>query len=216
MRKYLAEGIGTFTLVFCGTGAIVVHDVSGGIVGHQGIALTFGAVVAAMIYALGPISGAHINPAVTVGFAFSRQFQIQHVLPYIVAQLVGAVAASLLLRLLFPIHEQLGATLPSGSVMQSFIFETVLTYFLMLVILLVGLSEDKRTASFTGIAVGAMVGLEALFAGPICGASMNPARSFAPALVAQVWTAWWIYWIAPLSGAILATLTWRYLRKETE
>lgn len=215
MKKYLAEAIGTFALVFCGTGAIIINDITNGVVGHQGVAMTFGLIVTVMIYAFGPISGAHINPAVTIGFAISKRFSITDVPKYILAQMIGAVLASIVLTFLFPLHENLGATIPAGSAMQSFVLEIILTYFLMLVILMVGQSQEPQINIFTGVVVGATVGLEALFAGPICGASMNPARSLAPSLISGVWTSAWVYVIAPVLGAILATLTWRYFdRKE--
>ncbi|RYD47685.1 MAG: aquaporin, partial [Verrucomicrobiaceae bacterium] len=172
MKKVFAEFLGTFFLVFAGTGAIVIDHVSGGAIGHAGIALTFGLVVVAMIHAFGDVSGAHLNPAVTLGFAMAKRFSWREVPAYVAAQLAGAFAASGLLKLLFPDGGTLGATLPAGSVGQSFTLEIMLTAALMLVILSVstGAKEKGITA---GIAIGGMVGLEAMFAGPICGASMN-------------------------------------------
>lgn len=211
-RKYIAELIGTYALVFCGTGAIVINDVSGGAITHLGVATAFGLVVTAMIYTFGSLSGAHINPAVTLAFSAAGLFDKKQVLGYIVAQLVGALLASLSLAFLFSDHDGLGATLPSGTWEQSFILEIILTYFLMLVILFV--SQDKSITKFTGIAVGAAVMLEALFAGPITGASMNPARSIAPALVSSNLSQLWIYIVAPVVGALLASLTWIYLREK--
>lgn len=203
MKRMFAEFLGTFGLVFAGTGAIIINDVSGGGVTHVGVALTFGLVVLAMIYTFGDISGAHMNPAVTLGFFVARRLPGAMVLPYIVSQLLGALAASGLLRLLFPSSATLGASLPAGSEMQSFILEVVLTFFLMLVILSVstGAKEKGMTA---GIAVGAVIALEAMFAGPISGASMNPARSLAPALVSPHVASLWIYLTAPVVGALLA------------
>ncbi len=202
-RKLIAEGLGTFCLVFAGTGAIIVNQTTGGRVTHVGVALTFGLVVMAMIYAFGDISGAHINPAVTIGFALSRRFDSRGVPGYLLAQVIGAFAASGLLRLLFPGHETLGATMPAGPVWQSFVLETVLTFMLMLVILSVS-SGPKETGIMAGIAIGGVVGLEALFAGPICGASMNPARSLAPAVVSEHVETLWLYLLAPVIGALLA------------
>lgn len=168
--------------MFAGTGAIVIDQASGGAITHVGVALTFGLIVLAMIYTVGDISGAHLNPAVTIGFWSARRMSGREVLPYITSQTIGAILASGLLRFLFPENKLLGATLPAGSEMQSFVLEAVLTFFLMLTILNVstGLKEKGITA---GIAVGSVIALEAMFAGPISGASMNPARSLAPALI---------------------------------
>ena len=212
MKRYIAEAIGTFALVFCGTGAIVINNVANGTVTHLGIAITFGLIVTAMIFTFGSISGAHINPAVSIGFAMTDRFDKKDLPAYILAQLLGAFLASGTLKLLFPLEENLGATLPSGTVMQSFIFELILSYFLMLVILFV--SQNKKTSAYTAIAVGATVLLEALFAGPICGASMNPARSIAPALVSGNLTSLWIYILAPIIGTVLATWTWKFMQEE--
>ncbi len=212
MKKYLAELIGTFALVFCGTGACVINDVSGGAVSHVGIAITFGLIVMAMIYSFGSISGAHINPAVSIAFSFTDRFEKKNLFGYIIAQLIGAFLASGILRFLFIDHPHLGATLPFGSWQQSFILEIILTYFLMLVILFV--SQNKAVTQFTGFAVGATVMLEAMFAGPITGASMNPARSIAPAIVSGNISDLWIYILAPIIGAILASFTWRFMKEE--
>jgi aquaporin Z len=202
-KRCVSEFLGTFGLVFAGTGAIVVNNITGGAVTHSGIALTFGLIVLAMIYTFGDVSGAHLNPAVTLGFASAGRFPWRETPGYMAAQLGGALFASGLLRLLFPLDEKLGATLPAGPSSQSFVLELVLTFLLMLVILSVstGAKEKGITA---GIAVGAVIGLEAMFAGPICGASMNPARSLAPAFVAGQLQFLWIYLIAPVVGAILA------------
>lgn len=209
----MAEGFGTFCLVFAGTGAIVINDISGGVITHVGIALTFGLVVLAMIYAVGDTSGAHLNPAVTLGFFFSRRFSGRLVLPYIVSQSLGALAASLLLRGLFPTHTSLGATLPAGSDAQSFVLELVLTMILMFVILRVSSGSRERGIT-AGIVVGAVIALEALFAGPICGASMNPARSLAPALVSGQYASLWLYLAAPILGALLGVGLCRCMREE--
>ena len=202
VRKMVAESFGTFALLFAGTGAVVVDDTFGGVT-HVGIALTFGLVVLAMIYAVGDVSGAHLNPAVTVAFVAAGRLPVRCVLPYLGSQLAGAFAASWLLRSLFPAHPTLGATLPAGGVGQSFTFELVLTLILMFVILRVstGAKEKGITA---GVAVGAVIGLEALFAGPVCGASMNPVRSLAPAVVSGRTEHLWAYLVAPTVGALLA------------
>ncbi|MCC6573696.1 MAG: aquaporin [Planctomycetes bacterium] len=198
MRPFLAEFVGTFALVFAGTGAIVVNDVSRGVVTHVGVSLTFGLVVMAMIYALGNVSGAQINPAVTLALAAAKKFPARSVLPYFAAQVAGALAASGLLRLLFPAHAGLGATLPAGEAWQSFVLELVMTWLLMLTIF--GVAGQK----IAGVVVGGVVALEALFGGPVSGASMNPARSLAPALVSGRLEHLWIYLAATTLGALLA------------
>jgi aquaporin Z len=204
-RACVAEFVGTFALVFAGTGAIIINEISGGAITHVGIALTFGLIVLVMVYTLGDVSGAHLNPAVTIGFWAARRFSAQKIFRYIAAQVSGALLASLTLKLLFPANSSLGSTQPTGSSMQSFILEFILTFLLMFVILNVstGAKEKGITA---GIAVGAIIGLEAMFAGPICGASMNPARSLAPALVSGHLNGLWIYLLAPILGALAAVL----------
>jgi aquaporin NIP len=202
-RKLAAEIFGTFALVFAGTGAIVVNAASGGQVTHVGVALTFGLVVLAMIYAVGDVSGAHLNPAVTLGFAAAGRFPVRDVLPYVLAQCAGAFAASGVLRFLFQNHPTLGATLPAGTAMQSFVFEVILTLLLMFVALSVATGAKER-GLLAGVAVGSVVALEALFAGPVCGASMNPARSLAPAVVSGTLDHLWVYVTAPPFGAALA------------
>ncbi|MCB9169230.1 MAG: MIP family channel protein [Flavobacteriales bacterium] len=211
IRRYVAEGIGTFALVFCGTGAIVVDTWTGGALGVTGIALVFGLVVTAMIYAFGDVSGAHINPAVTLAFFLAGRSQGRRVVPYVLSQLAGAFAASLALRALFPDDATLGATLPAVDNTRAFALEVLLTFLLVLVILQVA-HGSKETGTMAGIAVGATVGLEALFAGPVTGASMNPARSLAPALVSGSLDGLWIYLTAPLVGAVTAAWLWRSLR----
>ncbi len=195
-----AEFGGTFGLVFAGCGAIVVDRLSGGQITHVGVGVTFGLAVMVMIFATGHLSGAHFNPAVTLAFAVFRHFPRRLVAGYWVAQLLGALAAALLLDVLFGNVALLGATLPSGSLFQSLLLEVILTAILMFVIIAV--ATDERGSQPAAIAIGATVALEAIFAGPISGASMNPARSLAPALVAGVWQAQWIYLVAPLVGAV--------------
>jgi MIP family channel proteins len=207
MRRYAAEAIGTFALVFAGTGAIVIDDLTHAVT-HVGVSITFGLIVMAMIYTFGDISGAHINPAVTIGFWLSRRLPGRHVMPYIAAQLIGAFAASGVLLAMFGNRAALGATIPTGSCGQSFALETVLSALLMLVILNVS-TGPKETGVMAGISVGAVIGLEAMFAGPICGASMNPARSFAPAVVSGHLTALWVYLTAPVLGAAIGMAMWR-------
>jgi aquaporin Z len=213
MKRFCAEIIGTFGLVFAGTGAIVINEASGGAITHVGIALTFGLIVLAMIYTVGDISGAHLNPAVTIGFWAARRLPGRDVLPYITSQFIGAILASSLLRFLFPENKLLGATLPAGSESQSFILETVLTFFLMLTILNVSTGAKEKGVT-AGIAIGAVIALEAMFAGPVCGASMNPARSLAPALVSGHFEHLWIYLIAPPLGAVAAMFACRCVREK--
>lgn len=215
MRKIFAEFIGTFVLVFAGTGAIVIDGVSGGKIGHPGVALTFGLVVMVLIYALGDISGAHFNPAVTAGFWLARRFPGRAVAPYIAAQLGGALLASLLLKLLFPESATLGATHPSGPVWQSAILEVVMTAFLMLVILNVS-EGSKEKGIMAGVAVGGAIAVDALFGGPVSGASMNPARSLAPALASGSLGDVWIYIAAPLAGSALAVVAAALLKERSD
>ena len=215
IKKLVAEFLGTFALVFAGTGAIVINKESGGVITHVGIAITFGLVIMAMIYTLGDISGAHLNPAVTIAFALAGRFKVIDIVPYILSQFAGAFLASLVLRYLFPANDTLGTTLPAGSEMQSAILEFILTFFLMLVIIHVA-TGSKEQGMFAGLAIGSTVLLEAMFAGPICGASMNPARSIAPAIVSGHTEHLWIYMVAPVFGAVLAIVAWKFLNQKNE
>lgn len=212
-RRALAEAVGTFGLVFAGTGAIVVDAETGGAIGHLGIGLTFGLIVMVMIYATGHISGAHINPAVTLAFAATRHFPLRAVPVYIAAQLAGAVLASLSLRAMFGTTASLGATFPTQAESQSLILEVLLTLFLMFVIMAVA-TDVRAVGQAAAIAIGGTVGLEALFAGPISGASMNPARSLAPALVSGVWDSQWIYIAGPVVGALAGGFLYSLIRGE--
>lgn len=211
MNKYLAEFIGTFAMVFAGTGAIIINDIYGGVIGHVGIALTFGMIVMAMIYAIGDISGAHLNPAVTLSFWLAKRFPLIHTTPYIISQILGAITASFLLNYLFS-HQTLGATLPQVSPEKAFILEVILTFFLMFVIIHVA-EGSKEKGLMAGVAIGATVALEAMFAGPATGASMNPARSIGPALVSWNIEDLWIYIIAPVIGGGMAILVWVGLKE---
>lgn len=209
-QKLIAEGLGTFMLVFCGTGAIIIDHISQGSITHMGIALTFGLIIMVLIYSLGHISGAHFNPAVSIGFYASGRFPGKEVLPYIIAQLIGAISASLVLKLLFPSSLSMGETLPADGIMQTFVLEIILTFLLMLVIMQVS-TGPKEIGTHSALAIGGTVGLEALFAGPITGASMNPARSIAPAIMQANLDHLWIYIAAPILGALLAIWVWRMM-----
>jgi MIP family channel proteins len=211
-RALAAEAIGTFALVFAGAGAIMV-DAKTDALGQVGIALTFGLVIMAMIYAVGHISGAHFNPAVSFTFALTRHFPWTRVLAYWLAQLAGALAAALILRGSLGDIANVGATLPSGSDGQAFLWEVVLTFFLMFVIMAVA-TDTRAVGEAAAIAIGGTVGLDAMFGGPITGASMNPARSLGPALAAGELDAIWIYLLAPLLGAALGGLAYQFVRGE--
>jgi len=212
-KRLISEIIATFALVFCGTGAMVINDFTGGTVTHVGVAITFGLIVMGMIYAFGDISGAHMNPAVTIGFAYAKKFPWKEVPGYVLAQLIGAFLASGILFYLFPESETLGATLPGLSAMKVFIFEIILTFFLMVVIINVS-TGSKEIGVVAGIAIGSIVLLEAMFAGPITGASMNPARSIAPAVVSGNLADLWIYIFAPIIGCLLAVVSCKLVKSE--
>ncbi len=203
MNKILAEFLGTFILVFAGTGAMVINQVTGGTIGHVGIALTFGLVVMAMIHAFGDVSGAHLNPAVSIAFSVAGRFPKNEVPGYVIAQLGGALAAGATLKLLFPSAHDLGMTVPRDGIMQSFVLEIILTAILMLVIFSVS-SGSKEKGITAGITIGGVIALMALFAGPISGASMNPARSLAPAIMSGNFHHLWLYPVATIVGALLA------------
>lgn len=210
MNRYLAEFISTFFLVFVGTGAIVIDEVSEGTIGNLGIAVSFGLIVTVMIFAFARISGAHMNPAVTLTLVLQRLHPAKDLLPYVLVQLAGGVLASTLLWSMFPANELLGATYPKiGGETTSFVFEFILTFLLMLVILFT--SNGRRIEQyFAPLAIGLTVLLEALFAGPVCGASMNPARSFGPAIASFHFEYLWIYLFATTLGAITAGYYWKF------
>jgi len=211
-KQLFAETLATFCLVFAGAGAIIINDLSGGAITHVGVAITFGLVVLVMIYTVGDISGAHLNPAVTIGFYVAGRFDRKWVLPFIACQCAGAVTASVVLRVLFPAHELLGATVPHGSALQSFILEIILSFILMFVIL--GVSVGAKEKGITaGIVIGSVIMLEAMFAGPISGASMNPARSLGPALISGHISSLWVYLAAPVIGAALSVPACRCVRE---
>jgi MIP family channel proteins len=210
--RLVAEAVGTFMLVVIGPGAAAVNLHTQGAVSHVGVALSFAFVIVAGVYALGHISGAHFNPAVTMGFWLSGRFPHREVIPYALAQLGGATAGALLLRVLLGADARAAATVPSVPLPSALMIEIVLTFFLMLVVMAV--ATDHRVASpAAGLAVGLTVGFDALMGGPLTGASMNPARTFGPAIATGVWDGHWLYWLGPLLGASLAVLTYGYLRK---
>ncbi len=213
MKKYISEFIGTFAMIFCGTGAMTINEVTGGDVTHVGIAMTWGLIVMAMIYAFGETSGAHFNPAVSIAFAHAKKFSWREVPKYILAQILGAFSASLILWFLFPSSEILGATIPTVDVWRAFVLEFLLTFFLMVVIINVS-TGSKEIGAVAGIAIGAVVLLEAMFAGPITNASMNPARSIAPAFVSGNLQHLWMYIIAPILGALLAVISCKMVKEE--
>jgi len=214
IRKLIAEAVGTYCLVFAGTGAVVIDQVTRGCVSHVGVAITFGLVVMAMIYAVGDVSGAHLNPAVTAGFCIARRMKASLAAPYILSQITGAILASVTLLCMFGNHADLGATIPAGSPWQSFALEVVLTAILMFVILCVS-TGPKEVGTMAGIAIGGVIALEALFAGPISGASMNPARSLAPAVISGNLASLWVYVSAPFVGSAIAVPLWSVIRGGT-
>jgi aquaporin NIP len=212
VRALVAELIGTFALVFAGAGAIMV-DAKTHALGHVGIAITFGLVVMVMIYAVGHVSGAHFNPAVSFAFALTRHFPWPRAAGYWLAQVAGALIAAAVLRGSLGDHAQVGATLPSGSQAQSFLWEIVLAFILMFVIMAVA-TDTRAVGEAAAIAIGGTVGLDAMFGGPVSGASMNPARSLGPSLVSGELHALWLYLAAPLLGAGLGAVAYQFVRGE--
>lgn len=211
-RRAVAEFLGTFLLVFAGPGAVVIDHVSGGGVTALGIGLSFGLAVMTAIFAIGHVSGAHINPAVTLAFALQRRFPLLQLPVYVGSQLAGAAAASAVHLGLFGNVARLGATVPSDTALQGLGLEVVITFFLMFVIMAVA-TDARAVGSAAAVAVGGYVALAATFSGPIAGASMNPARSFGPALMSGTWTDHWVYWLGPLLGAALGAAAYQYVRK---
>ena len=199
-------------MIFCGCGAIVINDFTGGTITHPGVAITWGLIVMAMIYAFGDISGAHFNPAVTVGFAIAKKFNWNEVPKYIIAQFIGAMIASLILLYLFP-ESDLGATIPTIEPLKVFIIELLLSFFLMVVIINVS-TGSKEIGLIAGIAVGSVILLEAMFAGPLTKASMNPIRSLAPALASGNFTHLWVYLSAPFIGMFLAVFSCKLVKSD--
>jgi MIP family channel proteins len=214
LRRSVAEGLAAFALVFAGCGAVVTNATHQGALGAVGVSLVFGLVIMVMIYATGHLSGAHINPAVTIAFTITRHFPGRDAVAYIAAQLAGATAGALLLLAAWsdkPAH--LGTTLPSVGTGTALVYEIVLTAFLMFVIIAVA-TDTRAVGAAAAIAIGGTVGLDALFGGPITGASMNPARSFGPALASGTWTHFWIYIAGPVIGAALGAFAYQFIRDE--
>jgi aquaporin NIP len=212
----VAEGFATFALVFAGCGAIIVNNERGGALGAAGVAVSFGLVIMVMIYATGHISWAHINPAVTLAFTATRHFAVRNAAAYIPSQLAGAVAAALLLRIAWEgTPAKLGATVPSVGVGPALLYEFVMTAFLMFVIMAVA-TDTRAVGPAAAIAIGGTVALDALFGGDVTGASMNPARSLGPALVASEWTDFWIYFLAPVTGALAGAVLYGFVREPAD
>ena len=212
MKKYLSEAIGTYSMIFCGCGAMVINDYTSGVITHPGVAISWGLIVMSMIYAFGDISGAHFNPAVTLGFAVAKKFSWREVPKYIFSQFTGAILASLSLLFLFP-ESDLGATIPSIEPLRVFIIELLLSFFLMVVIINVS-TGSKEIGPIAGIAIGSVILLEAMFAGPLTKASMNPIRSLAPALASGNFTHLWVYLTAPFIGMLLAVYSCKLVKDE--
>ena len=213
MKRYISEFIGTFSMVFCGCGAMTINEVTGGTVTHVGIGLTWGLIVMAMIYAFGETSGAHFNPAVTIAFAYAKKFAWKEVPKYIIVQILGAFVASGVLLFLFPESEFLGSTIPKVDVWRAFVLELLLTFFLMVTIINVS-TGSKEIGVIAGIAIGGVVLLEAIFAGPITNASMNPARSLGPNIVSGNIEGLWLYLVAPVLGALLAVVSCKLVKDD--
>jgi aquaporin NIP len=212
-RRCLAETLGTFALVFAGCGAIVVNSERGGSLGAVGIAAAFGLVIMALVYATGHLSGAHVNPAVTLAFVTSRHFPARDALAYIPSQAVGAAGAAVALRVAWEgTPANLGATVPSVGVGPALLYEFLMTALLMFVVMAVA-TDTAAVGAAAAIAIGGTVALDSLFGGGVTGASMNPARSFGPALVASEWTDFWIYLVAPVAGAAAGALLYGVVRK---
>ncbi len=215
MKKYYAEIIGTFAMVFCGCGAMTINEITNGSISHVGVAITWGLIVMAMIYAFGEISGAHFNPAVTIGFAYAKKFAWKEVPKYIIAQAIGAVFACFILWYLFPESQSLGETIPAEGFapFKAGILEFLLTFFLMVVIINVS-TGSKETGTMAAIAVGGVILMEAMFAGPMTKASMNPIRSIAPALFTGNFQYLWLYISAPVLGAIMAVSSCKLVKDD--
>jgi len=212
VRRAAAEGLAAFALVFAGCGAVVTNATQQDALGAVGVSLVFGLVIMAMIYATGHLSGAHINPAVTIAFTLTRHFPVRDAVAYISAQLAGATAAALVLLAAWSDKPaQLGATVPTVATGTALLYEVILTALLMFVIIAVA-TDTRAVGAAAALAIGGTVGLDALFGGPITGASMNPARSFGPALASGTWTDFRIYVTGPIAGAALGAFAYQLIR----
>ena len=215
-RRAASEALAAFALVFAGCGAIVADAQYDGALGAVGVSLVFGLIIMVMVYATGHLSGAHINPAVTIAFTLSRHFPARDAAAYVAAQLIGATLGALVLLAVWPDQPgDLGATVPSVGVGSAFVYELVLTAFLMFVIMAVA-TDTRAVGAAAAIAIGGTVGLDALFGGPVTGASMNPARSFGPALAVGEWSDFWIYVAGPLAGAALGAFAYQLVRGDAQ
>lgn len=215
MKKYIAEYLATFGLMICGTGAVVISQEMPGTIFNGGVALAFGLIVTLMIYVFGDLSGANMNPVVSITFACLKMHSFKDAFFYTLFQAAGAFSASFTLHFLFPANKGLGGTLPSRTAIQSFLLEIFLTFLLMLAVLLLS-HTSHNIKKYAAVIIGVIVGLEAYFAGPICGASMNPIRSVAPAIVSHQTQHLWVYLLGPCLGAFLATITWLLIFKKRE
>ncbi len=213
LNKSIAEAVGTFALVFMGCGGLMVAERFPGTLPQGAIPVVFGLTVAAMIYAVGHISGAHFNPAVTFAFAIVRHFPKKEILPYWVAQCLGGLAAILLLFVLLPEGSSFGATIPQITAWKAVAWETILTFFLMFVIIAVA-TDTRAEGTMAGAAIGATVMLVAFIGGPVTGASLNPARSLAPAIFQGRMDVFWIYVIGPMLGASTGAILYTWIRGE--
>jgi MIP family channel proteins len=212
LRRSAAEGFAAYALVFAGCGAVIANEQSHGELGAVGVSLTFGLIIMVMVYATGHLSGAHINPAVTIAFTLTRHFPVRDAVAFITAQVAGATVGALTLYAVWTAKPAaLGATSPSVGVGSALVYEIVLTAFLMFVIMAVA-TDTRAVGAAAAIAIGGTVALDALFGGPITGASMNPARSFGPALVSGEWQDFWLYVVGPVVGAALGALVYQFVR----
>lgn len=213
MKKYLAEFIGAFAIVFYGCGAVAVDSVRGGIIGHVGINVAFGVIVMVMIYSFGNVSGAHFNPAVTIAFLVAKKFDKKLVVPYLISQLLGGFVGALVLKLLIPNAATYGQNIPAGTLAQAFGFEVLMTFFLMLIIHSVSTGHMEK-GIMAGVAIGGYIAIEGYIAGPFSSSSMNPARSLGPAIISGDYTMLWVFMVAPVLGAVLASLVRKYVVEE--